>query len=199
MNRTLSTPHPSWLSTLIVLGCILTPGALGGQVSLAPSTIMPGAWERITLRVVNQTDTVTTGVRLTVPETIGILGVERSGGWNGVVNRASESSPQTIEWTGDSLVRGEYRDFAFLGRLSADARRRTLVFPVALTKGNGSVVEWGRGTRGAAAPEMNIVGTTRITTWGTFGLASVAVGIAVISLGVAISGRGRRNAATDQR
>ena len=199
MNAISRTRRTSFWSTPLLVAFIVTPGALQGQVSLAPSTIMPGAWERIALRVVNQTDTATTGVRLTVPESIGILGVERSGGWSAVVNPASASSPQTIEWSGDSLARGEYRDFAFLGRLSADARRRALVFPVALTKSNGSVVEWGRRTGEAAAPEMNIVGTTRITTWGTFGLASVAVGIAVIALGLAISRRGRLGEASGQR
>jgi uncharacterized protein YcnI len=154
---------------------------------------MPGEWERITLRVVNQTDTATTAIRLTVPETIAILGVERSGAWEASVRTATGTSPQLIEWTGDSLARGQYRDFAFLGRLSADARRRTLIFPAAITRSNGAVVEWSNQAGAGAALEMNIVGTTRITAWGTFGLASVAVGIAVISLGLAISARGRGN------
>jgi uncharacterized protein YcnI len=128
-------------------------------------------------------------VRLSVPEVITVLGVEAVDGWTFQVIAATDSTPQAIEWSGGSLLEGEFREFAFLGRLAADARKRELVFPARLTRANGSVVEWARGRGGGAPPVVNVVGGAAITVWGSVGLAGAAVGIAILALALAIAAR----------
>ncbi len=159
---------------------------LQAQVDIDPATVKPAAWERFALRVVNQTDTAFTRVRLTVPEAVMILGVEPLPGWTFTLIAASDTSPQSIEWSEGSHLRGEYREYAFFGRIPADAKRRELVFPVALTRASGSVVEWNRRRETGAPPTVQIVGTTGITPWASMALAGVAVGIAILALALAV-------------
>jgi uncharacterized protein YcnI len=174
----------------LILSCCVTPGTLEAQVQLHPSRVSPAAWERFALRVVNQTDTATVAVRVSIPEKVAVLGVEPLEGWAFEIIPATDSTPQAVEWSGDSLLAGEFREFAFLGRLAGDAQKRELVFPVRLTKANGSVVEWTRGRRGAGLPPVvNVVGGAAITVWGAVGLAGGAVGIAILALALAIAAR----------
>ncbi len=196
------TAHCSRLTTTLFLAFATTAASVSGlhaQVDIDPATVKPAAWERIALRVVNQTDTAITRVRLVVPEALMVLGVEPIAGWTFEVVATTDTSPQYIEWSGGDHVRGEYRDYAFFGRLPPDARRNELVFPVRLTRSNGSVVEWNRRGDPGRAPTIQIVGTTGITAWGSVGLAGVAVGIAVIALALAVAARKPPGQATDTR
>ena len=179
----------SRLTTTLLLAVAFTVTSLGrldAQVDIDPTTVKPAAWERFALRVVNQTDTAFTRVRLTVPEVIMILGVEPLPGWTFTVIAASDTSPQSIEWSEGSHVRGEYREYAFFGRIPADAKRRELVFPVTLTRASGSVVEWNRRRETGAPPTVQIVGTTGISPWASMALAGGAVGIAILALALAV-------------
>ncbi len=110
-------------------------------------------------------------------------------GWDFVLTPSTDSTPQLIEWSGGTLLRGEFREFAFYGRLPGDARQHDLVFPVRLTRANGSVVIWGPRSDTGIPPTVRIIGTTAITGWGSLALASVAVGIAVIALALTVSRR----------
>ena len=174
-------------ATLFALALTATSvGRLTAQVDLDPPTIKPAAWERFALRVVNQTDTAFTRVRLTVPEAVMVLGVEPVPGWTFQLVAASDTTPQFIEWAEGNLWRGEYREFAFFGRIPSDVARRELVFPVRLTRANGSLVEWNHLSDTGAPPTIQIVGTTGVTVWGAVGLAGVAVGIATLALAMAV-------------
>ena len=172
---------------LVVASTVTSLDRLDAQVDIDPATVKPAAWERFVLRVVNQKDTAFTRVRLTVPEVVMILGVEPLPGWTFTLIAASDTNPQSIEWSGGSHLRGEFREYAFFGRIPADARRRELVFPVELTRANGSVVEWNRRSETGAPPTVQIVGTTGITAWASLALAGVAVGIAILALALAMS------------
>ena len=184
----LSTPARS-RSCVFTLSLLLATAAQA-QVDLHPSTIKPAAWERFALRAINQTDTAFVAVRLTVPEVIMILGVEPLPGWEFRLIAGSDTTPQIIEWSGGELLRGEFLEFAFFGRLPADARRRELVFPVHLTRATGSVVAWGdRRSGGGAAPTVRILGTTSVTAWGSLALAGVAVGLSVLAIALAVGKR----------
>ena len=172
---------------LVLATTAMSVSRLQAQVDLDPTTVKPAAWERFALRVVNQTDTAFTRVRLTVPEVIMILGVEPLPGWTFALIAASDTSPQSIEWSEGSHLRGEYREYAFFGRIPADAKRRELVFPVALTRASGSVVEWNRRRETGAPPTVQIVGTTGISPWASMALAGGAAGIAILALALAVS------------
>ncbi len=175
-------------ATLLALALTATSvGRLEAQVDLDPATVKPAAWERFALRVVNQTDTAFTRVRLTVPEAVMVLGVEPLPGWTFQLVAASDTTPQFIEWAEGNLWRGEYREFAFFGRIPSDVARRELVFPVQLTRASGSLVEWNHRSDTGTPPTVQIVGTTGVTAWGAVGLAGDAVGIAALALALAVS------------
>jgi len=183
----LSTPARS-RSCVFTLSLLLATAAQA-QVDLHPSTVKPAAWERFVLRAINQTDTAFVAVRLTVPEVIMVLGVQPLPGWEFRLIAGSDTTPQIIEWSGGELLRGEFLEFAFFGRLPGDARRRELVFPVHLTRASGSVVAWDRRSGGGAAPTVRILGTTSVTAWGSLALAGVAVGLSVLALALAAGKR----------
>ena len=160
------------------------------QIDLVPKNAQPTLWERFTLRVINQLESPTTEVTLTVPEIIRILGVESpKSGWQFTVQSASDSTPQVIRWTGGAISQGQFDEFAFLGRIAGDARRKELVFPVSLSRADGSTSEWAKLTGEGSAPVVQIVGTTMVTLWGAVGLAGGAFGISILALGLAASKR----------
>jgi hypothetical protein len=123
-----------------------------------------------------------------VPEAVMVLGIEPMTGWESRLVPGSDTTPPAIEWTGGELLRGEFLEFAFFGRLPGDVRRQPLVFPVHLTRASGSVVEWDRGGSGAA-PVVRIVGTTTVTGWASLALAGVATGLAALALALAMAKR----------
>ncbi len=176
-----------WPSVPFLCALIAVPAE--AQIDLYPPTVKPAAWERFALRAVNQTDTAFVAVRLAVPEAIMVLGVEPLPGWEVRLIAGSDTTPQIIEWSGGELLKGEFLEFAFFGRLPGDARRRELVFPVHLTRASGSVVAWDRGSSGGEAPTVQIVGTTSVTGWAALALAGVAVGVSALALALAVSRR----------
>jgi uncharacterized protein YcnI len=159
----------------------LTASAAAAQVTIHPRNTTPAAWERFTIHVVNGTDTATTGVRIEVPDAVAILGVEAAAGWAARTGAATESAPQFVEWSGGEVRRGDYLEFAFLGRVIGDARQTDLVFPVTLARADGSTLP--RNLR------VTMVGRTRLSTRGVTALAGTALGLAVIALIVAVASR----------
>ncbi|HEX9729913.1 MAG TPA: DUF1775 domain-containing protein [Gemmatimonadales bacterium] len=164
------------------------PGLARAQIAIAPSGIEPTAWERIAIRVVNQSASAVVSVRVDVPDAIGVLGVDQPEGWTITITSPSDTAPQAIEWTGGRLDRGAFREFAFLGRLAGNVKQRTLVFPVRITREDGTTVSWSRGGEGTA-PTMAIRGSTTISSWGAFALAGVAFGVALVAAALAMRRR----------
>lgn len=181
-------------ATAVVLAAVVAAASqLAAQVDVYPRSIEPLEWERITVRVVNNTSMPTVGVRVLVPEVVGILGVEDKVGWDYHVLRASDTAPQSIEWRGGAIRNGDFAEFTFLGRVSGDVRRKSLVVPVTITRADGSTVSFGGAGSDRAAPTIQIAGSTRVTVWGSLALAGVAVGIAILALALAVSNRGARD------
>ena len=118
-----------------------------------------------------------------------ILGIEPLDGWEVTHTLASATTPQIIEWSGGELLRGDFLEFAFFGRLPADSRKQDLVFPVRLVRATGTEVVFDRSSGDGAAPTVQIVGSTTITGWAALAAASVAMGIAVLALALAVSKR----------
>ncbi len=182
-------PTPIKLSlTGLALFAVFSTSARA-QVDLHPATVKPAAWERFALRAINQTDTAFVGVRLAVPEALMVLGIEPLDGWEVTHALASDTTPQIIEWSGGELLRGEFLEFAFFGRLPADSRKQDLVFPVHLVRATGTEVVFDRASGDGAAPTVQIVGTTTVTGWAGLALSGVAVGISALALAFAVSRR----------
>lgn len=160
--------------------------ALPAQVALDPPSVTPAAWERFALRVVNQTDTPTVAVRITLPEAIQVLGVSAPSGFTPRLEPATDASAPGIEWSGGRVERGALVEFAFLGRVDPNARPGArLVFPVRITRANGATVEWTRGGAGQP-PVVTVQGTTAISASGAFALAGAATGLAILALVLAL-------------
>lgn len=159
---------------------------LSAQVALVPPSVTPTAWERFTLRVVNQTDTPTVAVRVVVPEAVQVLGVAAPPGFTTRLEPATDTSAPVIEWSGGRIDPGAFYEFAFLGRVAPDARPGSeLVFPVRLTRANGSTVNWAPGGAGRA-PTVSIQGATAVSAAGAFALAGAATGLAILALVLAV-------------
>lgn len=159
---------------------------LPAQVALDPPSVTPAAWERFALRVVNQTDTAIVTVRIALPEAIQVLGVASPAGFTARVEPATEDAAPVIQWTGGRVERGTFVEFTFLGRVAPNARPGAeLVFPVRLTRANGSTADWARGAEGQP-PTVTIQGTTAVTASGAFALAGAATGLAILALVLAL-------------
>lgn len=155
------------------------------QVSVRPTSVVPARHERFAVQVANPTDTAIVAVRVDVPAVLVILGVESPPGWTARLVAGTPAAPPAIEWTGGALGQHEYRDFAFLARLPAEARREALVFPVRATFDGGTVREWRPGGVGPA-PEVTIGGSVGVTPGGAFVLAAGAFGVAVLAIALAL-------------
>lgn len=165
------------------------PTVLPAQVVLDPPSVTPASFERFAFRVVNRSDTPTVAIRVTVPEAIQVLGVNAPPGWTAQLTPASDSAAPVIEWSGGRLDRGAFDEFAFLGRVAADARPGSeLVFPVRLTRAGGSTVDWAWGGEGRP-PTVAIRGTAVVSSAGAFALAGGAAGLSILALVLALTRR----------
>lgn len=164
------------------------PYPAAGQIQLVPTALEPGQWERIALRVVNQAGPNPVRVRIEVPQAVYVMGADAPDGWEVVVTPPTDTSAAAIEWSGGPLPAGGFREFAFLGRLAADVRQNTLVFPVAVWKDNGDSVAWRRGGE-APPPRIAIQGSTRVSSWGALAVAGVALGVASLAVVLAMHRR----------
>jgi len=176
---------------IVALATVLA-GPAAAQVMVSPQVTTPASWERYAIRVINQTDTATVSVRVEVPEIIFLLGVEPKAGWTVQVIPATDSTRQAVSWTGGSVTRGQFSEFAILGRLDPNAKREPLGFPVRIQRANGSVVEWrGRFGEPYAAPRVEIKGSVAISQSGAIAMAAsgIALGILAIIIAVALGTR----------
>lgn len=162
---------------------------LAAQVVLDPPSVTPAAFERFAFRVVNQSDTPTVALRVTIPEAVQVLGVGAPPGWMARLQPATDAAAPIIEWAGGRIDPGGFTEFAFLGRVAADARPGSeLIFPVRLTRANGSSVDWAWGGEGRP-PTVTIRGTAVVSPAGAFALAGGAVGLAILALVLALTRR----------
>jgi uncharacterized protein YcnI len=177
-----------WADLLIGLALgAAAPRLLGAQVVLDPQSVTPAAFERFAFRVVNQSDTPTMAVRVTVPEAIQVLGVNAPAGWTARLTPATDSAAPVIEWSGGRLERGAFDEFAFLGRVAADAKPGSeLIFPVRLTRASGATADWAWGGE-ARPPTVSIVGITNVSAAGAFALAGAAIGLSILAVVLALA------------
>jgi hypothetical protein len=171
-----------------VLLTALSARTIAAQVALAPSALEPATFERLALRVANPDSSPIIRVRLAVPVALAVLGVDAPSGWRWRLEPASDTTPTVIEWSGDSLAAGAFREFPVFIRLQADAQPLTLVFPVRLDHADGRTTVWDRGGN-AAPPTMVIRGTTFLSTSGAVALAGGALGVAALALVLALHRR----------
>jgi len=148
------------------------------QVSVRPTAVVPAQHERYAVQVANPAAAAIVAIRVAVPAAITVLGVDAPPPWTARLLPAADTAPQAIEWDGGALRQREFREFAFLGRLPADARRATLVLPVRVRLADGTTREW--------RAEVAIRGSVGVTSGGAFVLAAGAFGVAVLAVALAL-------------
>jgi len=148
------------------------------QVSVRPTAVVPAQHERFAVQVANPAEAAIVAIRVTVPAAITVLGVDAPSTWTPRLLPAADTVPQSIEWDGGELGTREFREFAFLGRLPADARRATLVLPVHVRFADGTARDW--------RAEVAIKGSVGVTPGGAFVLAAGAFGVAVLAIALAL-------------
>jgi len=178
--------RPGWYLAVLLFAAGAAP--LAAQVSVAPAAVTPADFERFALRVANPNASPIVRVRLGIPDVLAILGVDAPPGWSWVLTPPTDTSPAFVEWTGDSLPQGAFREFPVFARLASDVRELTLAFPVSIERADGGSVEWTRGGN-APPPIVQIRASTGISTRGAVALAGGALGVAVLALGLAASRR----------
>lgn len=162
---------------------------LAAQVSLAPARVEPSAFERLALRVANPDSSPVTRVRMEIPDVLAVLGVDAPPGWTWHLTPGTDTSAAAVEWTGDTLRRGAYREFAILVRPASDVRDITLVFPVLVEHADGRVLSWTRGGD-ARPPTVALRATTGLSPLGVVALAGGALGVAALAVALALHRRG---------
>lgn len=171
-----------------LLAWLLIASPLAAQVSVAPSSVEPAAFERLALRVANPDASPVTHVRFGLPDVLTVLGVDAPSGWNWRLTAGTDTSATLVEWSGDSIPRGAFREFAVLVRLASDVRDVTLVMPVEVTHVDGHTVTWTRGGD-SRPPTVAIRATTGLSVRGAVALAGGALGVAALALVLALHRR----------
>ncbi len=166
---------------------VVCPQPGGAQVTVHPRQVTPAAWERYTLSVVNGTNEAIVAVRVDVPDAITILGVSPTNDWTYEVRTATDTTPQSIEWSGGAVQYPALGEFAFLGRVAGDAREKTLVFPVRVTNAQDAVSDYnGRPGSAGPAPTVAIVGRAIVSVRGAVALSGAAIGLAALALAMSV-------------
>jgi uncharacterized protein DUF1775 len=155
------------------------------QVSVSPPGITPSDLERLAVRVANPADTAIVAVRVQVPDALVVLGLDAPTGWTGRLVPGTDSAAPAIEWSGGSLAKGEFREFAFFVRLGAAARQNDLLLPVEIRRADGTVMRWRPGGDGPV-PVVRILGSIGVTSGGSFALAAAAFGLAALGVALAL-------------
>jgi hypothetical protein len=180
----------AWMAALSAVLPFSGPPVVLGQVTISPPSTHPAAWERFAVRVFGAGDTSIVGVDVDVPEAVTILGVHPLIGWQYSIVPATDTTPQSVAWAGGPLAGLDFDEFAILGRVMADARRRELVFPVHITLAGGEVLHFA-GSAGASrpAPRVRIVERTQLSPRGAMAAAAVAVALSAVALALTLSRR----------
>lgn len=147
-----------------VAGALLLPGIADAHVSVTPDTIQDGQWARVTFRVPNERDDVSTvRVELVLPadHPLAEVSVGQVPGWTVTVRKEKLANPvstddgavteavSSIVWQGGSIPPEQFAEFPVsLGKLPAGR----LVVKALQTYSDGQVVRWIDGPEAGTEP-----------------------------------------------
>jgi uncharacterized protein YcnI len=180
-------------ATAATVVLVLAVPALGlAHAVVFPRNSTPGAYERYVLRVPNERNVATTRVELRFPNDVKVVSFADVQGWTLEIQRDSASRIVGAVWTG-SLAPERFVEFPFVAVNPKTAAQ--IQWPAFQTYGDGQRVEW-TGPEDSKSPAsvtsiaLAVAGTTVPAHSNTpFLLACAALGIAVVSLGLAMRRR----------
>ncbi len=138
------------------LAALAVPAAAQAHVTLQPEQVAAGGFERLDVRVPNESENAnTTKVEVQIPDGFIFLSTEPVTGWTSEVKMEKLDKPVeafgeeyteqvdtvTFEADGPGLAPGEFQDFGLSVGLP-DAAGETLTFPSLQTYSDGEVVRW---------------------------------------------------------
>jgi len=173
---------------------VLAVPALGlAHAVVFPKNSTPGAYERYVLRVPNERNVPTTRVELRFPNDVKVVSFADVEGWKLEIQRDSAARIVAAVWTG-SLAPERFVEFPFV---AVNPKTPAQVqWPAFQTYGDGQRVEWA-GPEDSKSP-ASVTSIAAAVAGGAavqapsntpFLLACAALGIAVVSLGLAMRRR----------
>ena len=182
------------LARAVAIAALAVPAVALAHAVVHPRTSAPGAYEKYVLRVPNEKDTAkTTRVEIRFPAAVRVVSFGDVAGWQLDVARDTTGRVTAATWTG-SLSPERFVEFPFV---AVNPREDTaLVWPVYQTYSDGERVGWTGPEDGETPASVTRIGAAANGGKSTRGsrLATVALALAVVSLGVSMW-RGRRAAA----
>ena len=145
------------VAALVAAGALAVPAAASAHVTVQPESVPAGAFERLDVRVPNESDkAATTKIEVEVPDGIIFLSTEPVPGWEATVKKEKLDEPieafgeeyteqigtVTFEATDSPGIEpGQFIDFGLSVGLP-DAPGEVLEFPAIQTYSDGEVAKW---------------------------------------------------------
>ena len=171
---------------------VLAVPALGlAHAVVFPRTSTPGAYERYLLRVPNERNVATTRVEMRFPLDVKVISFADVQGWQIEIQRDSASRIVGAVWTG-SLAPERFIEFPFVAVNPKTPAQ--IQWPAFQTYADGQRVEW-TGAEDSKSPAsvttiaVALTGAPAAPSNTPFALACAALGIAILSLGLALRRR----------
>jgi len=175
-----------WVGAVLLL---VIPVAAFGHATVSPGASRPGAYERYTLRVPNESDNPTVRIEMTFPAEVRVISFLDVPGWKLSATMDSTGRAVSAVWTG-SLPPERFVELPFIGVNPQSATR--IAWPVTQIYANGDRIEWSGPPESSRPASVTQIGdatpgayTTskkdRLPLWSSVAavmLALVAVGVA---------------------
>lgn len=114
-------------------------GLLHAHATVSPPTSRPGAYERYTVRVPNESNAPTTSVSITFPTEVRVISFVDVPGWTVSARMDDTDRALSATWTG-SLPPHRFVELPFIGVNPAEPV--TVAWPVVQVYANGDTVRW---------------------------------------------------------
>ena len=168
---------------------LAVPAIVLGHAVVFPRASAPGAYERYVLRVPNERKEPTTKVEMRFPPEVRVTSFSDVQGWQLEIVRDSASRIVGAVWTG-SLAPEHFVEFPFV---AVNPKTGTEIhWPAFQTYANGDRVEW-TGAEGSKSPASvtTLAASAAASSGsnGTFVIASIALAMSLVSLGLAMRKR----------
>jgi len=174
-----------------LLACLVLPALALAHAVVFPKTSTPGAYEKYVLRVPNEKAVATTRVELRFPADVRVTAFGDVPGWQLEVLTDSAKRIVGAVWTG-TLAPQRFVELPFVAANPKAATR--LVWPTYQTYADGERVEWtgAEGTKRPASATTIAAAATAESGGAPRGLVWTALGLAIVSLGLALRPREAR-------
>jgi hypothetical protein len=163
-----------WVCVAMGIALTVAPAVANAHGVVWPKQSAPGAYERYSLRVPNERDVPTTEVEIHFPQGMRIESFEDVPGWQLRILTDSAKAIVGAVWTG-SLAPQRFVEFPFVAANPKSSTR--VAWPAIQTYASGERVEF-------TGPEASITVIKRAGPGAAFWLASVALLLSLISLGL---------------